>query len=95
MKHFLKKVENFTCEHCGEHVVGTGYTNHCPVCLYSKHVDLEIPGDRASTCGSLMKPVGVTVKADTKILTHQCQKCGKTMRNKVAPEDSFEEILKL
>jgi len=95
MKHFLKKVENFTCEHCGAKVVGTGYTNHCPKCLYSKHVDLEVPGDRASICSGLMKPIAVTVKANAKILTHQCLKCGKIIRNKVAPEDSFEGMLKL
>jgi len=95
MKHFIKKVEDFTCDHCGRQVVGTGYTNHCPKCLYSKHVDLEVPGDRASTCRGLMKPVGVLVKADTKTITHQCLKCGKVMKNKTAEEDSFEEILKL
>ncbi|WP_265181671.1 RNHCP domain-containing protein [Geomicrobium sp. JCM 19055] len=32
------------------------YRNHCPSCLYSKHVDV-IPGDRASTCHSLMEPI--------------------------------------
>ena len=95
MKHFVKKVENFTCDHCRAKVVGTGYTNHCPKCLWSKHVDLEVPGDRASTCHGLMKPTGVLVKADTKILTHQCLKCGKIMRNKVVLGDNFEEMLKL
>lgn len=95
MKHFLKKVENFVCEHCGTRVGGTGYTNHCPRCLYSKHVDLDIPGDRASICGGLMKPIAIVIKADTKTLTHRCLKCGKVMKNKVSPEDSFEEMLKL
>ena len=95
MKHFVKKVENFICENCGEDVVGTGYTNHCPKCLYSKHVDLEVPGDRASTCHGLMKPVGVVVKADAKTLTHQCLKCGKEMKNQASEDDNFEEMLKL
>ena len=43
---FTRKVEDFTCEHCGREVHGNGYTNHCPHCLHSKHVDVN-PGDRA------------------------------------------------
>lgn len=45
MKHFTKTVEDFICAHCGTHVRGNGYTNHCPECLWSKHVDNN-PGDR-------------------------------------------------
>jgi hypothetical protein len=31
------------------------YRNHCPACLWSKHVDVQ-PGDRAATCRGLMRP---------------------------------------
>jgi hypothetical protein len=57
---FKKTKEDFVCEHCGKPVVGNGYTNHCPECLWSKHVDVN-PGDRAATCLGLMEPVGVTI----------------------------------
>ncbi|MEK7158524.1 MAG: RNHCP domain-containing protein, partial [Patescibacteria group bacterium] len=43
---FQRRVEDFTCESCGAQVTGDGYTNHCPQCLVSKHVDVY-PGDRA------------------------------------------------
>ncbi|MEK7061411.1 MAG: RNHCP domain-containing protein, partial [Patescibacteria group bacterium] len=43
---FVKKIEDFVCKVCGTKVKGTGYTNHCPNCLYSLHVDEEVPGDR-------------------------------------------------
>ena len=46
---FIRREENFVCEVCGAKVKGTGYTNHCPQYLWSKHVDKLIPGDRAVT----------------------------------------------
>ena len=55
---FNRKKENFVCENCGEKVEGNGYTNHCPNCLWSKHVDIN-PGDRAETCHGLLKPIAV------------------------------------
>ena len=58
---FIRKTEDFICENCGAVVVGNGYTNHCPACLYSKHVDRS-PGDRAADCGGLMEPVAVALK---------------------------------
>ena len=38
---FTRNIEDFTCEHCGATVKGNGYTNHCPMCLWSKHVDVD------------------------------------------------------
>ena len=58
MKKFQKRVEDFCCENCGTEVTGNGYTNHCPKCLYSKHVDIN-PGDRLNSCGSMMKPTNI------------------------------------
>ncbi len=94
-KHFIKTKENFTCDHCKAKVTGTGYTNHCPKCLYSKHVDDLVPGDRKSTCLSLMKPISTQVKAGKFILFHQCLKCSKISRCKTSPEDNQDLLIKL
>lgn len=95
IKNFIKKEEDFICRVCKKEVKGTGYTNHCPSCLWSRHVDEEIPGDRASKCRGLMEPIGVEIKSREYILIHKCQKCGKKTRNKTAKEDKLEEIIKL
>ncbi len=93
-KNFTRKIEDFTCDNCGETVTGNGYTNHCPQCLFSKHVDNN-PGDRASECCGLMVPKEIQVKGDTYTITHQCKKCGHTKPNKVSPEDDFKEVVKI
>ena len=93
-KNFIRTKEDFTCENCGHRVKGSGYTNHCPKCLYSQHVD-EVPGDRANPCGGLMAPVAVELKRGAYILTHKCLRCGKTKLNKTAPDDDTEQIIKL
>jgi len=93
-KKFQKRIEDFVCEKCGAFVKGTGYTDHCPECLWSKHVDVN-PGDREAECGGLMEPIGVEVKGGEYIIHYQCQKCGYKFRVKARPEDNFEEILKL
>jgi rubrerythrin len=92
-KHFIKKKENFICQVCGTKVIGTGYTNHCPNCLYSLHIDENVPGDRASECGGLMKPIGIEMKHGKYIIFHECRKCGKVMKNKVSEEDNFDKII--
>jgi hypothetical protein len=93
-KNFIKTPENFVCENCGINIKGTGYTNHCPKCLYSKHVD-NIPGDRANKCGGLMPPVGVELKSGEYQLLHKCFKCGEQKKNKVADNDDTDQIIKL
>jgi rubrerythrin len=90
---FLRRIEDFTCEHCGAPVKGDGYTNHCPKCLWSKHVDTN-PGDRASDCGGMMRPLRLEKEGDEYILTHRCEKCGHEKRNKMAPADDFEQALR-
>jgi len=92
---FVKVVENFRCGHCGTKVEGKGYTNHCPKCLYSKHVDERFPGDRRSSCKRLMEPIRAEVKRDDYIIVHKCTKCGKLSRNKSAKDDNFEIVLTL
>ncbi len=91
---FQRRKENFRCEHCGAWVEGDGYTNHCPRCLWSKHVDVY-PGDRAATCQGLMEPIGVMVEDDGYVIVHRCTRCGLVRRNRASPQDDFEVLLKL
>lgn len=94
MRQFQRTRENFVCEHCGAEVIGNGYTNHCPECLYSKHVDI-CPGDRAEECGGLMEPVDLELKDGKYIVIHRCQKCGFIRRNRICDNDNFEAVLAL
>ncbi len=91
---FIRNREDFRCEHCGREVQGNGYTNHCPYCLYSKHVDI-FPGDRSATCGGLMAPVRVELAQSHRFLVHRCEKCGHQRKNKCAENDSFEALLEI
>ena len=91
---FQRVKEDFVCEHCGAHVLGDGYTNHCPQCLWSKHVDVS-PGDRAAECGGLMKPVGIEGSTPEYVLTQKCTTCEHVRRNKVQRQDSTEAVLAL
>lgn len=91
---FQKKVEDFICEHCGNKVIGNGYTNHCPKCLWSKHVDIN-PGDRASACQGMMKPVRIEMEHGEYMLTYRCEKCGFLRRKKVEKEDNFDEVINI
>lgn len=91
---FKKKKEDFICKKCGQKVSGTGYTNHCPFCLWSKHVDIY-PGDRASDCGGMMEPIGVELEKNVYHLILKCKKCGATKRNKVQEEDDFTKVIEI
>ena len=94
MKKFTRTIEDFTCEHCGFEVKGTGYTNHCPKCLWSKHVDIN-PGDRLEECKGMMKPVGYQKLGGKERIVLQCQKCGFEKANKIEKEDDREVLLVL
>ncbi|MFZ6015838.1 MAG: RNHCP domain-containing protein [Patescibacteria group bacterium] len=90
-----RKIEDFKCDVCGTSVTGNGYTNHCPACLWSKHVDND-PGDRESDCGGMMKPVGVEVKHGEIIrVAHKCQKCGFERPAPVTPKDNTDELIRI
>jgi hypothetical protein len=93
-KRFTRVVEHFTCEHCGAANDGNGYTNHCHQCLWSKHVDIN-PGDRAATCGGLMKPTAIENTSGEYVLTHTCERCKHQKRNKVAANDNFDTVVSL
>ena len=88
---FTRRTEDFDCEVCGTRVHGNGYTNHCPNCLASKHVDVN-PGDRASECHGIMEPVGFQIKNGKEYLIHRCEKCGHTRPNKVSADDNREVV---
>ena len=92
MKNFTKRVENFTCARCGAQVVGDGYTNHCPQCLWSRHVDNR-PGDRASNCGGMMEPIAIEQTNGKFVITHKCTVCGKTIRQHASDNDNMDTII--
>ncbi len=89
---FKKRIENFECENCNEFVQGDGYTNHCPKCLWSKHVDID-PGDRMSSCGGLMRPVEYHYSVSEKWIKHRCTNCGFEKKNKMNGRDSLDRLV--
>ena len=96
-KIFTKIDESFICEHCGNPVEKLGYTarNHCPKCLYSKHLDIN-PGDRLSTCHGLLKPIKVELSPKKGyVIISKCEKCGMIRRNKAANDDNMDLIIEL
>jgi len=93
-RRFQRRREDFRCDHCGFLVRGSGYTNHCPHCLWSKHVDVW-PGDRRADCRGEMEPVAVELIHDEFLITHQCLRCGLRKKNKAAPNDDRSIILKV
>jgi len=96
---FIMKNESFCCENCGKDITkhpSWSARNHCPFCLYSKHLDKEFPWDRASNCFWLMKPIWKEYKKNKGwMVIHECQKCEKKIPNKLALDDSVEEFAKL
>lgn len=91
---FDKTKEDFICDQCGTEVRGTGYTNHCPACLWSKHVDIN-PGDRAATCGGAMRPVGYRARHGEYEIVHRCEVCGHEKSNRVSPGDNLAHLADL
>jgi hypothetical protein len=88
---FKRTIEDFICGHCGAKVKGNGYTNHCPVCLWSKHVDV-FPGDRKEECGGMMQPVDLQMEKDTYIIVQECQKCSAIKRCRAVENDQVEAL---
>ena len=95
----------FRCSHCKTWVIindymGTVNRNHCPHCLWSKHVD-ERKGDREATCQGGMKPIGLTFKHEGQakqgelMLVHECAGCGKLSINRIARDDGDDNLLQL
>ena len=91
---FIKNKEDFVCQKCGAEILGDGFTNHCPFCLWSMHIDV-FSGDRANSCGGLMEPVRVEKKGKEYNIIHKCQKCGKEKINKADKEDNFDMLIQV
>ena len=66
---------DFTCDNCDTRVVpDTKTANHCPECLWSKHVWFGL-----NPCGALMEPVDTFPgpgQADWNVVWHRCTGCG-------------------
>ncbi|MBQ8192885.1 MAG: RNHCP domain-containing protein [Bacilli bacterium] len=96
MKKFTMIDENFICENCGKSVSKLGYTarDHCPYCLYSKHLDIN-PGDRMNTCLGLMKPIAIEKFKNSYKIIYSCTKCKEMHKNIMANDDDFDVIISL
>ena len=103
LKERERQFGDFSCLHCGQRVSadrlvsGVNHRNHCPCCLWSKHVDLHESGDRLAACKGPMRPVGLTHKRRHKkyateqfgelMLVHHCTGCGALSINRLAADD--------
>jgi hypothetical protein len=92
--------DTFRCRHCrllvGPVLFGGAHRNHCPACLFSRHVDDRTPGDRASVCGQSMAPVGVFTRPKGEhVIVHQCAGCGLQRYCRIAADDDFALLMRL
>ena len=96
MKKFNMINESFTCENCGSLVSKSTYTarDHCPYCLYSKHVDIN-PGDRMNKCLGLLKPIGIEKFKSTYKIIYECTKCHEKHKNIIEKDDNMDIIISL
>lgn len=106
MKHSANNERNrrfdpgdFPCIHCDSTVPatapGTEHRNHCPACLWSKHLDSR-PGDRSAACGGGMEPIAVAVRPDGEWgIVHRCGECGAVKVNRIAGDDNSMLLISL
>lgn len=91
----------FVCTNCKKNVkeegnIGTHHRNHCPYCLFSKHLDMKKPGDRESRCKGDMQPIALAYKKDKEImLVHECKMCKSISTNRISADDNEDSILEL
>jgi hypothetical protein len=89
---FIKRVEDFTCIECGFVVQGNGFTNHCPRCLHSVHVDRE-PGDRLELCGGVMEPVAIQGSSPNYQIIHECRSCKVRRVVRLSGDDDMDRVV--
>ena len=105
---FYPAEAGFKCGHCHVYISaepvlsGVNNRNHCPYCLWSKHLDLYQAGDRLAACKSLMRPVGLALKHTHKkygsqmagelMLVHLCTECEKLAANRLAADDDAASL---
>lgn len=110
-KQFYPPQNDFVCRHCGNWVSvnplfsGVRNRNHCPYCLWSRHVDWYAAGDRMSACKGGMAPVGLTFKRERKryrgavqgelMLVHRCTECGAVSINRLAADDDAQRLIEV
>jgi RNHCP domain len=92
--------QSFKCGHCKRFVgplpSGGHQRNHCPFCLYSRHVDDRRPGDRASACNASMEPIGAFQRPNGEhCVVHRCLGCGFERFNRIGADDDFDLVLSL
>ncbi|CAA9369228.1 MAG: hypothetical protein AVDCRST_MAG93-8261 [uncultured Chloroflexia bacterium] len=101
--------QDFRCIHCGYMVpatyivAGVRNRNHCPYCLWSRHLDWREAGDRLSACRAPMQPVGLTTKQSRNkyanerdgelMLVHECSECGVLDINRIAADDDAIKLM--
>ncbi|PIU03634.1 RNHCP domain-containing protein [Candidatus Shapirobacteria bacterium CG08_land_8_20_14_0_20_39_18] len=105
-------MSGFICQNCEKKVstdnfIGTAFRNHCPFCLWSKHLGQGKTIDKVRPCQSMMEPIGLTFKQEgfdkfTKeakqgeiMIVNQCLGCGAVTINRIAADDDPKAILKL
>ena len=101
---------DFRCVRCEAYVcakaflAGVNHRNHCPYCLWSRHLDLFEAGDRFSACKAPMEPVGLTFKRRNKkyrpvagelMLVHRCTGCETLSINRIAADDLAEVVMEV
>lgn len=96
MKTFTMRDEEFFCLNCGKKVSKLNYTarDHCPYCLYSRHVDIN-PGDRLNDCKGLLKPIAIEKFKDSYKIVYKCDKCNQVHKNIMATDDDMNLIIEL
>ena len=102
---------DFQCQHCGAYVsssralAGVANRNHCPYCLWSRHLDLFEAGDRLAACKAPMRPVGLALKNSRNkyarigsgelMLVHFCTDCERISINRIASDDIPQAIVEV
>jgi hypothetical protein len=109
--HLIDINSDFTCQHCHSYVSTAAWLsrvqnrNHCPYCLWSRHLDLFEAGDRLAACKAPMRPIGLTLKRNRNkyahtvsgelMLVHLCTDCERLSINRIAADDLSEAILEV
>ncbi|MEG2232551.1 MAG: RNHCP domain-containing protein [Bacilli bacterium] len=96
MKKFNMIDETFICKNCHNIVKALEYSarDHCPICLYSMHLDIN-PGDRLNNCKGLLKPIGIEKFKNTYKIMYKCEKCDEIHKNVIANDDNMDTIINL
>jgi hypothetical protein len=101
---------DFRCAHC-DHIVSSAHwlssvnnRNHCPYCLWSRHLDLYAAGDRLSACKAAMQPIALTSKRSRNkysrgpgelMIVHQCTDCYDISINRIAADDVADTLMEV